>query len=190
MNLVLLFYRINFNLIKFFKNNFHLIRIQQRQVKKTIFSKLRLVVIYFIQHFKSIQLLHLIDQNHLEVFVVGKLYLKLKIRYYHQHKKFIYFYSNMHFQHELNFFFYTKKKHTLFCTAFQSPHLQRPMSERSINRAAGIQAFFDQVFLYLRVHGTSSSSSSAYTNFNCKIKFNIQKKITSYFISVESSSTT
>jgi len=51
------------------------------------------------------------------------------------------------------------------------------MSERSTNRAAGIQAFFDQVFLYLRVHATSSSSSSsAYTNFNCKIKFNIQKK--------------
>jgi hypothetical protein len=38
------------------------------------------------------------------------------------------------------------------------------MSERSTNRATAIQAFFDQVFLYLRVHGTSSSSS-VYTNF-------------------------
>lgn len=46
MNLVLLYFRIKFNLIKFFNDNFHLILIQFLQVKKKLFSTSRLLLIY------------------------------------------------------------------------------------------------------------------------------------------------
>jgi hypothetical protein len=40
MNLVLLFFRINFNLIKFFRDVFHLIQIQLRQVSNSVYYKI------------------------------------------------------------------------------------------------------------------------------------------------------